>query len=82
MDTKSVSTGERMSPTERLSFFRTIEEKHRLSHPDLARLTGYALNTVFGWFTTPESPRYREVPARAVDRLLLELQYGNVKGTK
>lgn len=77
-----ITTGEKMTADERLTFVRATVEKYRMSHGDLARYTGYAVNSVVGWFTYRNSPRHRCVPARAVDRLLLELQSGHVKGSK
>lgn len=78
----AATTGERMSAAERLAFLRETVESHHLQHPDVARYTGYTVNSVSGWFTDQKSPRYREIPARAVDRLLLELKSGNVKSSK
>lgn len=76
------TTGEKLTDEQRLEFVRNILESHNLTHHELARYTGYARETVSGWLTDTTSPRYRPVPARAVDRLLFELNSGNVKGSK
>lgn len=74
--------GERMTDEERLAFIRNTVETYNLSHQDLSRYTGYARNSVSGWLTETTSPRYRIIPARAIDRLLFELSSGRVKGSK
>ena len=76
------TAGERMTNGERLAFIRRTAAQHRLSHQDLKQFTGYSLHTVCGWFTNCDSIRHRHVSARAVDRLLLELASGTVKGSK
>lgn len=70
--------GERMTADDRIAYIRKLAKSHRLSHKDLALFTGYSRHSVAGWFTDCDSLRYREVPARALDRLLLELRSGNV----
>lgn len=76
------TTGDRLTDTERLAFIRSTVDKYQLSHLDLAFFTGYSTDSVTAWLTHSESPRYRVVPARAVDRLLHELKSGQVKGSK
>ena len=76
------TAGERMSAPERLDFLRKYIDLYNLSYTDVARFTGYSIDSVCGWLSHPESTRHREVPARGVDRLLLELQMGKVKGSK
>jgi hypothetical protein len=71
-----------MTEEERLAFIRWTAETHNLSHQDLSKFSGYSTNSVSGWLTMRDSPRHRGVPARAVDRLLLELHCGRVKGSK
>ncbi|MFD2883211.1 hypothetical protein ACFS4T_11645 [Pseudomonas lini] len=65
-----------------MAFIRRIARAHNLSHQDLTKYTGYLLDTVSGWFTTCDSLRHRHVSARAIDRLVLELKLGQVKGSK
>lgn len=79
---RSMTAGERMTATERLALIRSTANAHRLTHVDLAHFTGYTHHSVAGWLTSCDSPRYRIVPARAVDRLQLELASGTVKGSK
>jgi hypothetical protein len=76
------TTGEKLTDAQRLDFLRQVVEAHNLSHNDLARFTGYARDSVSGWFTEKTSPRHRAVPVRAFDRLLNELRLGTVKGSK
>lgn len=76
------TAGERLTEAERLAFIRSTVERYNLSHQDLAFYTGYSQDSVCAWLTDSESPRYRSVPARVVDRLLLELSSGRVKGSK
>ena len=76
------TVGDRMPEAERLAFIRSTADKYQLSHQDLAFYTGYSSDSVTAWLTTSESPRYRVVPARAVDRLLFELRSCLVKGSK
>lgn len=78
----SQDEAEAAAAAERLAFLRRILENYNLSHRDLAKYTGYTHHSVSGWFTEPHSPRHRDVPERAVGRLLLELQNGPLKGSK
>jgi hypothetical protein len=78
----SPDEAEAAAAADRLFFLRGILETYNLSHRDLAKYTGYTHHSVSGWFTEPHSPRHRDVPARAVDRLRLELQNGHLKGSK
>lgn len=82
MTITSQSTGmEQSTADERLAFLRSIMQSHSLTYRDLAIFTGYAQESVAGWFTNAASIRHRDVPVRAVERLQLELKLGNVKGS-
>lgn len=71
-----------MTDEERLAWMRSAMDTHNLSWNDLARYTGYSYSTVGSWFTQVESSRHRPIPARAIDRLQLEIKAGNVRGSK
>lgn len=72
---------EAMTDSELLAWLNKIMADYRLSLPDLARYTGYSYSAVASWFTSADSARHRPVPLRAVERLLLELKAGNVRGS-
>ncbi|MDP3668092.1 MAG: hypothetical protein Q8R69_00150 [Telluria sp.] len=69
---RSSTTVERMTADEREAFIRSTAETRNQSHQDLTQFTSYLL----GWFIPFDSPRHRDVSARAVDHLLLELASG------
>lgn len=71
-----------MTDEERLDWLRFVADQHNLSQADIAKYTGYSYSAVCSWFTSVESTRHRPVPARAVDRLQLEIKQGNVRGSK
>lgn len=70
-----------MTADGRMVFIRNLAKSHRLSHKDLALLTGYSRHSVSGWLTDCDSLRHRDVPARAIDLLLLKLASADVNGT-
>lgn len=71
-----------MTDSERLALLKSLADRHHLSQADLAKYTGYSTAYVAAWSTNEESPRHRAVPARALERLILEIEAGNVKGSK
>lgn len=71
-----------MTAEQRLALILRTAKYRGLTHLDLTHLTGHSLNTVSSWFTNCTSARHRNVSARAIDRLLLELATGHVKGNK
>lgn len=76
------TTGESMTADERVTFIRNTAKSHRLSHTDFALFTGYSRHSIAGWFSDCDSSRHRDVPARAVDRLCLELASEHVNSVK
>lgn len=73
---------ETMTDEERLAWMNKTMAEHHLTWQDLARYTGYSLSYVGSWFTATESTRHRPIPARAIDRLRLEIKAGHVRGSK
>lgn len=80
--TVKLTYGAELTAQERLTYVSRAMQRHKLLHSELAFYTGYSLSMVRAWLSDPGSPRFREVPARAVDRLRLELDQNNVKGSK
>jgi hypothetical protein len=73
---------ESITDSERTAYLRQLAAHYRLTRNDVSRYTGYSANYVAAWFATEGTPRHRPVPVRAVDRLILEIQAGNVQSSK
>ncbi len=63
---------------ERVAYLRAVMSQYNLTVKDLSQHTGYAESSVQGWFSPPESARYRLVPSRAVRLLAAEVSSGAV----
>ncbi len=55
---------------------QVLMRDHNLTRPQVARLAGVALSTVNAWLAPPWAVRRREIPARAMRLLELELEQG------
>lgn len=45
---------------------KELKEKYKLSHKEIAAITGYSISSVKKWFMLSKSPDFKEVPARAL----------------
>lgn len=43
-------------------------------HREIAELTGYSIESVQGWSSKKESPRWRPIPPRAMEMVRLKLK--------
>lgn len=55
---------------------RQLMERHGLNQTHIATLTGYSVETVKGWFSTPGSTRYRAVRKPVLESVRRAIELG------
>lgn len=68
-----------LTDQEKIEWVSKLADRYRLTHEDIARYSGYKLSSVDAWFCHSNSSRYRPIPERAFDRLVLEYKAGRIR---
>ena len=64
------------STTSNNEALRQLMERHGLKQEHVATLTGYSVETVKGWFASPESTRYRTVRKPVLESVRRAIELG------
>lgn len=63
----------------RLHLMTQVMDEFNLNKRELAEKLSYSEDYVYGWFTSPDSVRFRPIHDRALKALLMVIQNGLIK---